>query len=211
MRTGVLDMLTDVTVSVGGNQVPCGKTGHFDIDTVVYSCDQTCSPPYLDQIDTWRSIPAVSGLALAHPERVPAGSQSQMFEAWWDRYSGGHPTLYGPTEPKPIEIYCQPSDGGVKDLDSGYKGLGMWIPLASARDVAWARSAVADLVDSQYDWSVSGQNFWGAAYFGAYFSTFAIRAIGTATGLLDPRTWTGEIFDDGFESGGFSEWGAFSP
>lgn len=207
LREGVLDMLADVPVSMGDNSVSCGKTGHFDLETSSYGCDQNCFPPYLDQIDTWRAVPALSNLALVHSERIPAVSRVEIFDAWWANYSGGHPTLYGPSDPKPIEIWCRSTNGGVKATDSGYKTLCMWMPLSAAYDSSWAVAAVSDLVDNQYDWSASGQHFWGADYFGAYFSAFSQRALGAVTGLIDPRHWTGEVFDDGFESGGTSEWG----
>src|SRR5262249_39062140 len=42
------------------------------------------------------------------------------------------------------------------------------------------------------------ENFYGAAYYGGYFSQFAQRAIGAATGMIDPHTWEGQTGPLGF-------------
>jgi len=42
-------------------------------------------------------------------------------------------------------------------------------------------------VDQKYDGT--NEHFYGAAYYGGYFSQFAQRAIGSATGMIDPAFW----------------------
>ena len=208
-QQGVRDLLEDYSLSMGDNHIHCGKTGHFNADTTVYGCDQLCSPPYMDNIDTWRAIPALAGLLLVHPDQVPAGLEADIFDYWWSHYSGGHPTLYGPTAAKPFEIACNSADGGVLQTEESYKTLGMWIPLAAVYDAGYTEQAIAYLVDVKYD-SVA-QHFGDAAYYGGYYSQFAQRAIGAATGMIDPAVWRGEIFADGFESGDASAWSATLP
>ena len=187
MTQGVLDMLTDYSLSMGTNHIHRGKTGHFDSTTTTYSCDSLCSPPYMDNIDTWRAIPALSGLFNVHPEAVPAGLKSSIFDFWWNQYAAGHSTLYGPTATKPFEIYSNSADGTVKYSEESYKTLGMWIPLHAAYDAADATAAVRHLVTQKYD--NTNEQFFGAAYHGGYFSQFAQRAIGAATGMIDPAFW----------------------
>lgn len=201
---GVGDMLADYGVSMGDNHIHCGKTGHFDASTTTYTCDQLCSPAYMDNIDTWRAVPALAGLRLVHPETVSAALSQEIFDYWWSHYSGGHPTLYGPTAEKPIEIYCQSTDGGVRQTEESYKTLGMWIPLAASYDATYTREAIDFLVDVKYDWQ--HDHFFGATYYGGYFSQFAQRAIGAATGMIDPAFWRGSLFSDGFETGDTSRW-----
>jgi hypothetical protein len=195
--TGVVDMMRDYVVATGTNRVHCGKTGHFDQQTTVYFCDQLCSPPYLDNIDTWRAVPALGGFRAVHGDRVPVDVSSTIFDQWWLLYGGGNAS-YGYSSAKPFEIYCNASDGQVKQTEESYKTLGMWIPLAAAYDHPYARNAVGFLTDQKYDWTLG--RFYGAAYFGGYFSQFAQRAIGVSTGMIDPATYPPTvIFADGFE------------
>ncbi len=207
-QQGVLDMLEDYRRSLGTNGIHCGKTGHFDAAATTYSCDQLCSPPYMDNIDTWRTIPALSNFFLVHGARVPAGTKSQIFDTWWTLYGGGNP-LYDTASAKPFEIFCNHADGTVKSTEDSYKTLSMWIPLGVANDAAYTAAAVERLVDVKYD--SSNGRFFGAAYYGGYFSQFAQRALGAATGMIDPRFWSGASFQDGFESGDLSAWSAKSP
>jgi hypothetical protein len=208
-QQGVRDMLLHYSLSMGSNHIHCGKTGHFNADATLYACDQLCSPPYMDNIDTWRAIPALSGLLLVHSNDVPPGLKASIFDYWWAHFSGGHPTLYGPTAPKPFEIACNSADGGVLQVEESYKTLGMWIPLAAAYDANYTVQAIDHLVNAKYD--VGGQRFFGAAYYGGYYSQFAQRAIGAATGMIDPAFWRGDLFADGFETGDTSAWGASVP
>lgn len=182
-----LDMLTDYSLAMGDNHIHRGKTGHFDAATTVYSCDDLCSPPYMDNIDTWRAVPALSGLINVHPEVVSAGLKSSIFDYWWQQYAGGHPSLYGPTASKPFEIFSHSANGTVKYSEESYKTLGMWTPLGAANDGEYTVDAVRHLVDQKYD--VANEQFYGAAYYGGYFSQFAQRAIGAATGMIDPAFW----------------------
>ena len=192
MTQGVLDMLTDYSVSTGNNHIHRGKTGHFDSTTTVYTCDDLCSPPYMDNIDTWRAVPALSGLLNVHPDTVPAALKSSLFDFWWQQYGGGHPALYGPTATKPFEVYANSADGVIKYEENSYKTLGMWIPLGSAYDAAYTATAVRYLVEQKYD--SANEQFFGAAYYGGYFSQFAQRAIGAATGMIDPAFWASPGF-----------------
>lgn len=208
-RQGAINMLQDYKSSLGDNHIHCGKTGHFAADTTAYTCDQLCTPPYMDSIDTWRAIPALSGFLLAHPDQVSADLKASIFDFWWSDYSGGHATLYGPSATKPFEIACNSADGGVLTAEESYKTLGMWIPLAAAYDATYTKQAIDRLVNIKYD--QANQRFFGAAYYGGYFSQFAQRAIGAATGMLDPAVWRGNIFADGFESGDSSAWSQLVP
>jgi hypothetical protein len=187
MVQGILDMLTDYSISTGDNHIHRGKKGHFDSTTTVYSCDDTCAPPYMDRTDTWRAIPALSGLLSVHQELVPAALKSSLFDVWWQQYAGGNPTLYGPTAAKPIEIYANSADGTIKAVEESYKTLGMWIPLGASYDAAYTTAAIHYLVEHDYDGA--NEQFFGAAYYGGYFSQFAQRAIGAATGMIDPAFW----------------------
>ncbi|HVT18535.1 MAG TPA: hypothetical protein VHQ90_20445 [Thermoanaerobaculia bacterium] len=184
LTQGVTDLLTEYGVAMGSGHVHRGKTGHFDSNATNYTCDDLCSPPYMDNIDTWRAVPALSGLLNVHPDRVPLGLRSNIFDYWWQSYGGGAGGLYGATQPKPFEVY---SDGGIKYSEDSYKTLGMWIPLGAVYDAAYTAAAVRHLVDDKYD--TAHERFWGAAYFGGYYSQFAQRAIGAATGLIDRHTW----------------------
>lgn len=189
---GVLDMLHDYIVSIGTNHIHRGKLGHFDATTSTYTCEQgpiTCAQPYMDNVDTWRAIPALSGLANVHPQRLPASDRTATFDFWWYNFAGGHPTLYGPNASKPMEIYSNAADGGVKQEEDSYKSLSAWIPLGAAEDAAYTRNAIDHLVDVQYDGT--NEQFYVAAYYGGYFSQFAQRAIGAATGMIDPAIWAG--------------------
>jgi len=211
---GVKDMLghylAAADVATTGNHIHRGKHGHFDAFATTYTCDSTtevgsCGAAgmtsqckFMDQTDTWRAIPAISGLRNVHPEMVTAAVDAQLFQYWWQNFSGGHATLYGPTAVKPIEIWASTADGGVKCVDGSYKTLGMWIPLAAAMNPAYTLTAVRHLVDNKYLGSPREQ-FEATDYYGGYFSQFAQRAIGAATGMIDPAYWarTG-IFQDFF-------------
>jgi hypothetical protein len=187
MVQGVLDMLEDYRISMGTNHIHRGKTGHFDASTVTYTCDDQCNPSFMDSIDTWRAVPALSGLINVHPEAVTGAPKADIFDFWWSNYSGGHPTLYGPSAAKPIEIFSNAVNGGVKNEEDSYKTLGMWIPIATAYSAPYTQATIARLVDNKFDFT--NGNFFGAAYYGGYFSQFAQRAIGAATGMIDPARW----------------------
>ncbi len=189
---GVLDMLHDYIVSIGTNHIHRGKTGHFDATTSTYTCDQgpiTCAQPYMDNTDTWRAIPALSDLVNVHPQRISVSDRTATFDFWWHNFAGGHATLYGPDASKPMEIYSNAADGGVKQDEDSYKSLSAWIPLGAAEDTTYTKSAMTHLVNVKYDGT--NEQFYAAAYYGAYFSQFAQRAIGAATGMIDPATWAG--------------------
>jgi len=181
----VLNMLADYVVTTGANAIHRGKTGSFNPDTTSYSCGELCSPAYMDNIDTWRAVPALTGLLAVHPSLVPAATRTSIFNRWWNDYGGGNPS-YGATASKPFEIY---SDGApaVRQTEESYKTSAMWLPLGAAYSGTYAAAAVAHLVDTKYDWT--NRHFYGAAYYGGYYSQFAQRGIGVATGLIDPRTY----------------------
>ncbi len=191
---GVLDMLDDYVISLGDNQVHLGKTGHFDSDTLTYTCDELCSPPYVDNTDTWRAIPALSGLLNVHPERVPLSQISSLFAYWWDNFSGGHPTLYGPTQDKPFEIYSNSVNGLVAQVDGSHRTLSMWLPLGAYFDAGYTQQAINWLIDNRYD--PNGRRFWASSYYAGYYSQFAQRGIGSATGMIDRRLWAERCADD---------------
>src|ERR1041384_8557144 len=132
MKGAVIDFLRDYRISLGDNHIHRGKRGHFDINTQIFTCDgQLCAHPYMDNIDTWRAIPAITGLFNVHPDRVPTDLKTDLFDYWWRNYGAGH-RLYGPTADKPFEIYAWSSDGKVKYAENSYKTLAMWIPLGAA-------------------------------------------------------------------------------
>lgn len=206
-QQGVIDMLEDYRLSTGDNHIHCGTTGHFDAATTVYTCDHAANCTYMDNIETWRAIPALSGLLLVHPETVPSSLKEYLFDWWWSEYAGGHPSLFGPSDSKPMEIFCNSADGEVRQQEESYKTLGMWIPLGAAYDATYTQAAVDFLVDNKYD--PVNDHFFGATYYGGYFSQFCQRAIGTATGMIDPSYWRGVgslLFSDGFESGDLEAW-----
>ncbi len=203
---GVQNMLTHYSRSLGANHVPRGKTGHFDANAVSYQCDSLCAPGYMDNVDTWRAVPAVSGLLNVHPAVVSSAQKSQIFDYWWNNFSGGHPSLYGPTQNLAFEIYSDQLNPAVKQSENSYKTLAMWIPLAAARNASpYLQNAITQLVNGKYDGT--NEQFYGAAYFGGYFSQFAQRAIGSATGMIDPAYWAGNIIRNGdFQSGTANWW-----
>jgi hypothetical protein len=195
MIQGVLDMLGAYAVSMGTNHIHRGKKGHFDQDAATYFCDEgpiSCDHPYMDNTDTWRAIPALGGLLNVHPDLVPSGLRSSIFDYWWQHFSGGHPSLYGPAAPKPREIYANQADGDVKQAYDTYQTLPMWVPLAAAYDPGYVIAAIRHLVDDLYRPDV--EHFDLAAYYGGYYSQFAQRAIGVATGMIDPELWAGSSF-----------------
>lgn len=206
---GVVDMLEDYQLSMGANHIHRDKTGHFDDLTQTYFADDVLLPdPYMDQIDTWRAIPALSGLLLVHPESVPNAVKTEVFDYWWSNFAGGHGTLFGPTQTKPIEIYSDKTDPTIRAFDSGYKTMGMWMPLGAVYDDAYTIEAVNWLID--YKYSANDGFFYGAVYYGGYFSQFAQRAIGAVTGMIDPAYWNppddNPIVRNGDFSAGFDEW-----
>jgi len=196
LKQGVADMLGDYVVAMGTNHVHRGKTGHFDAATTTYSCDQLCTPPYMDLDDTWRAVPALSSYLAVHPENIPASDKSAVFDHWWPNYGGGA-FAYGGG--KPIEIYSNSADGSIKlPLEESYRTHGMWIPLAITYDATWARNAITHLVDMKYD--PPNRQFYGAGYFGGYASQFAVRSLALSAGMLDPATWMrqrGDVNGDG--------------
>jgi hypothetical protein len=179
----VIDMLRDYVVSLGSNVIHRGKSGKFDSTTTTYTCTELCSPAYMDNADTWRAIPAISGLLVAHPSKIPAEIKTAVFDQWWSRYGG---PSYPAVGAKPFEIYAEGTPA-VKQDDSRYKVYGMWLPLAVAYDATYVRDAIDHLVDVEYKWSLG--YFDTAKYYGAYYSQFAQRAIAAATGLIDPRSY----------------------
>ena len=179
---GVLDMLDAYVVSMGTNHIHRGKTGHFDQLITAYECDQLCTPPYMDNIDTWRTVPALSGLLNVHPDRIPEDVESNVFSYWREHYGD---EAYEAGAAKPFEIWSDLTEV-VKYEENSYKTLGMWIPLAAAYNAGYTEEAVGYLI-SLYDDEVN--QFNESAYFGGYFSQFAQRAIGAATGLIDPASY----------------------
>jgi hypothetical protein len=202
---GVKDMLghylVAADVSATGNHLHRGKTGHFDALATSFACDSpdtvadacgvatpvTSLCSFVDQFDTWRAVPALSGLRNVHPEAVEGTVDALLFQYWWEQFAGGHATLFGPTASKPFEIWVSTSDGGVRCLDDSYKTMGMWVPLGAALDATYTTQAIGHLVDNRYNGTL--EQFGGAAYYGGYYSQFAQRAIGAATGMIDPALW----------------------
>lgn len=183
LQRGVIEMLDDYRISMGSNHIHRGKTGHFNASTTTYMCDELCTPAYMDNIDTWRAIPALSGLLVVHQSRIPTTLRNVIFDYWWTNYGSAYP----PGERKPFEIYADQQPAVIETKrEFSYKTFGMWIPLGVAYDHSYARTSVR-LLTENYDWSA--QRFYGAAYYGGYFSQFAQRAIGLATGLMDPSTY----------------------
>ncbi|MDO8508214.1 MAG: hypothetical protein Q7S27_00855 [Nanoarchaeota archaeon] len=186
IKAGVIDMLRSYKNSLGDNFVHSGKTGSFSENGVDgFKCNELCSPAYVDNIDSWRAIPALSGLYAFHKEDIPSDLGS-IFTDWWKNYGGGN-SQYGALNSKPYEIYSTSGSGKVKYSEDSYKTLSMWIPLGSAFNSGYVKEAVGYLVDKQYD--KTKEQFNGAAYYGGYFSQFAQRAIGVSTGMIDPEFW----------------------
>ncbi len=188
MIKGVKDILQAYADSLGDNHIHKGKTGSFSkIDSSGYQCTDLCTPAYLDNVDTWRAVPAISGLIVVHPELVSEEQKEKVFNYWWNNYGGGN-GQYGPTAAKPYEIYSNSNSGKVKSSEDSYKTSAMWIPLSVKYNPTYAKQAVNHLI-SQYD--SSQKQFKGSAYYGAYFSQFAQRSIGISTGMIDPQFWVG--------------------
>ena len=185
LRSDVIDMLNDYIVSTGINRIHRGKTGQFNEETTIFTCKELCTPPYMDNIDTWRAVPALSGLLAAHAGRIPPATRKYLFDYWWQAYGGGNPAYPG-AGAKPFEIYSD-QQPAVKQPDDSYKVFAMWIPLGMHYDAAWVDAAVSQLVDVEYLWDQG--HFGTAEYYGAYYSQFAQRAIGLATGAMDPATY----------------------
>jgi hypothetical protein len=189
----VLDMLDDYIVSTGTNRVHRGLTGHFNAETTSFECDEDkvqCTPkPFMDANDTWRAVPALSGLLAAHPSLIPASVRTFLFDYWWNNYGGGN-AAFGVSAEKPMEIWSNDADSPgqpVKSKQESYKTTAMWIPLAVAYNETYTRNAVARLVDDNYSWADG--RFWGTMHYGGYFSQFAQRAIGIATGMMSPSAY----------------------
>ena len=202
---GVKDMLAHYFRAAGLNRIHGGKTGHFDANATNYSCDSLCSPAYMDNIDTWRAVPALSGLLNVHPAQVPPTLKSGIYDYWWNNFSGGHPTLFGPTQELAFEIHASLQNPAVKQTESSYKTLSMWIPLAAARNAtSYLTGAISQLVNVKYDGA--HERFHGSAYYGGYFSQFAQRAIGSATGMIDPAFWAPNLLQNGDFVNGTNGW-----
>jgi hypothetical protein len=194
----VLDMLDDYIVSTGTNRIHRGLTGRFNAETTAFECDKgtfehpivQCTPkPFMDANDTWRAVPALSGLLAVHPELVPPSVRTFLFDYWWANYGGGNPA-FGVSAEKPMEIWSNAADSPGNPIVSkheSYKTTSMWIPLAVSYNANYVRDAVAWLVDEKFNWA--GGQFWGVAYYGGYFSQFAQRALGIATGMMSPSTY----------------------
>jgi|GEM_PF-5532429 len=206
---GVKEMLDAFDRTLGDNEIPEGKTGKFtDSNATTYDCGELCSPAYMDNVDAWRAIPAVSGLLNVHPEAVSSALKTKIFDVWWDDYAGGHATLYGATDAKPFEIYSDQTPAVKQTADNG-RTIAMWLPLAAAHDeTTYVEDAVEELVDQQYDWT--NKHFKSVAdYYGGYYSQFAQRAIGAATGMIDPATWNPpavSLISNGDFSDGMTDW-----
>jgi len=191
----VLDMLEDYNSTIGTNALPQGKTGYFnDENATSYRCGEDawgnnpCQPSkiYMDNIDTWRGVPALSILLALHPERINASINASIFTFWWDHYSGGNSSITSSSS-RPFEIYSNLTDGWVKQSEDSYKTLGMWIPLSTGFNDSYTKKLVDRLISNKYD-STNGR-FYGSAYFGGFYSQYAIRAVATASGLLDPASY----------------------
>ena len=189
LTDGVIDMLEAYNYSLGTNYVHIDKTGHFsDLNGTNYVADGALTPPYLDNIDTWRAIPAISALLLVHPSDIPSNLKTNIYDNWYYIYGAGNITYNGTGISRPFEIYSNAIDGGVKQTDNSYKTMSMWIPLTIYYNPTLAVSMVNYLVNNQYQTSTESFSGSGGTYYGAYYSQFAQRAIGLVTGLIDPNS-----------------------
>lgn len=179
----------------GQNNIHATKTGHFNSSgDGGYVCDDaaagSCATPttwYMDNIDTWRAIPAMSNFYTVHPEDVPSAINSSVYYPWMTRY-GCLNTTFGVSNQKPTEIYTnRTANGGnpIKSTGEDYKTSSFWLPLCVRADSVYTVALLNRLATSQY--SLALRQFNGAAYYGAYFSQFAQRALGMATGIGDPN------------------------
>jgi hypothetical protein len=183
LQNGVLDMLDTYYNSLGDNMIHKGKTGKFNSDgSSGYVCTDLCNPEYLDNIDSWRAIPALSGLYNIHGTMIPQ-EKKEMFDYWWNNYVKPYSTSF------PFEIYSNSASGKVKSMEGSYKTLSMWIPLASTKDKSFAKNMIEQLIGT---YRADQKQFSGAAYYGGYFSQFAQRALGSGTGAINPAYWFGE-------------------
>jgi hypothetical protein len=190
VEQAVTDLLENFRLSLAGgsNHVSKGKRGRFDLTTnpPTYHCMHVCDPPYMDFPDAWRAVPALSGLLNVHPGAVPLATKAEVYDYWWDHYAGGS-TSYPPDGSKPLEISWEGSPA-VRSEWPNYVTTSMWIPLAAAqRDATYTAEAIRYLIENRYD-ATSG-HFNDATFYGSYASQFAQRAIGAATGMIDPAQW----------------------
>lgn len=185
---GVLNMLEHFSFSFGTNKLPRGVNGKFSANPnesnfVVTETHESCgNRECVDQFNTFRAIPSVSGLLATRPDVVPPLLKVAIFDEWWNRYGDGN---YSPGDDLPFEIYSNASDGGVFHTENSYKTLPMWTPLGVAYSSSYATGLISELIE-KFDFKNS--RFFGSAYYGGYYSPWGQRAIGIATGMLDRRT-----------------------
>ena len=188
VKAGVLDMLKHYSFSMGTNKVHRSKNGHFaanpDSSNYVVDAKAGCGgdKECVDQVDTWRAIPALGALLAVRPDAVTPSLKSGVFDEWWNRYGAANYPAGGVL---PFEIYANAADGGVYYSENSYKTIPMWMPLGVAYSASYTTALVSAL-NGKFD-RKQGQ-FNGAAYYGGYYSSWAQRAIGIATGMLDRRT-----------------------
>lgn len=206
-----LSLVETANMTQGSNNVPKGKRQKWTStsDWTSWECSMDswgtypCVPAttYMDNIDVWRYIPAMSLYYLVHPERVDSSLNSTMWAYWASNYMNGYdPT----TDALPFEIYADSGSGTVFTSQLSYKTLGMWIPLAAAFNSSWATAGITELLSSTGaggQWDTTNEYFSGTSYMAGYYTQFAPRAIGAYTGLIDPSfywaNWTNSTSGSG--------------
>lgn len=176
------DMLLWINRSLGTNNVPIGKTGHFI--NMTYYCDENCDPPYLDNADTWRVIPAIAETIIQHPLDV-LDALEEMVSNWWAWAKGNEPE----DDNLPFEIYSNSANGSVKQNNSDYKAIGMWLTVAGIENDTWLDGKLDWFANNE--WDEANDQPYGTGYAGAYYYTFMGRGLAIVTGYSDPATYSG--------------------
>ena len=210
LMDGVNDMLYTYNASmVGGVPVPFGKTARFGSDGLTgYRCDEgpdncaTATGVYINMPDTFRAPMAVGTYLANHPENIPSDLNQSIFVAINNQFGSGNST-FCPNCAKPVEIYANITAGNlVKKLDvpqgfHRYRGIGMWVPIAVRFNGTWTQLAIYNLTVGTDGYDSSTHQFFGTGYMDAYYSTFAIRAIAVASGMMQHNTYAIMGSEDG--------------
>lgn len=177
------DFVLWINRSLGTNCVPRGKTGGFNGS--VYECDENCNPEYIDNVDTIRFLHIMGELCLQHRADIPDWEDSicrNIWETFMLDYESDEDVL-------PYELWSNSVNGTVKQNNSDYKAIGMWLPFAGYYDLDWTEEKVTAFFANEWDEGNSQPQ--GAGYMGAYYGSFMIRGLGTISGLNDALTYAG--------------------
>lgn len=175
------------------------------------NCAASDNHVYTDNTDRFRQFLAMGAYYSTRPQKINSTLNSSVFSPWQTYLLN----KYNPTsDALPFEVYAN-SSRGIKSSENSYKTLGTWLPLAVGSNSTWALAAVNRLANTLYTNTGNNGKFSGAAYYGAYYSTFPARAVALYAGLLDPLNlysgWTNSSGTGPSTTKGVSPVGAGSP